>query len=81
MKNTPDAYFYSREPTEKAPCSALIGPFSSEAAARSHLMQEVKATCEAGPDLHLPFGPYQVFRHVVTVKPVVRYNVTLTAHA
>jgi hypothetical protein len=81
MKNAPDPYFYSRLPTENAPCSALIGPFASESAARQHLMSEVKATCEAGPDLHLPFGPYQIFRHVATVKPLVRYNVSLTTHA
>lgn len=81
MKVAPDAFYYSRLPTEKAPCSALIGPFASEPAARQHLMSEVKATCETGPDFHLPFGPYQIFRHVATVQPLVRYNVSLTTHA
>lgn len=80
MKATPDVYFYSRVPTVGAPCAVLHGPFPSEQAASRHLMDSVKETCE-DPLMPSRFGPYQIYKHVSTVTPVVKFNVSLKTHA
>lgn len=81
MKNTPAPYFYSRVPTESAPCAVLHGPFPSEGAARRHLMDTVRESCEDPLMPLCPFGPYKVFKHVSTVQPLVKVNVRLKEHA
>ena len=76
----PNGFFYSRIPSVGAPCAVLHGPFQSEEAARRHLMDTVKETCE-DPLMPSRFGPYQVYKHVSTVQPLITINVRLENHA
>lgn len=68
--------YYSRQPTDAAPCTALIGPFANHTALTRHLTQAIKDTEDDFPGGE--YGPYQIFRCVSRVQPVVTHQVRNT---
>jgi len=71
-----DEFYYSRKPTDAAPCTALIVPFTTQAEARQHLINDVKQSEDDLPTAG-SYGPYQVLQVIATVQPIINHNVKL----
>lgn len=77
MKAPTPSFYYSRIPTEDAPCASLTGPFSSREEAEADLRLIAQGAARFLGAHQLENHTYQILRHVAEVQPRVRVNVSL----